>query len=135
MPLDKVHGCIKGIIITAFGPILKGVENFDLINTVVIGRLGDSRYFFTSYSGTDVPFPKMAGGIAVVVQQFGNSCSTIKTEIPHPPLKTSRMPTCHESDPTGLAGYSSCIISCEPSPFFRKAVNMGRFCVGMPVTG
>ena len=82
MPLDKVNGCIKGVVITTFRPILERVENFDLINTVVVGRLGDSRYFFTSYSGTNVPFPKMAGGIAVVVQQFGNSCSTIKPKSP-----------------------------------------------------
>jgi hypothetical protein len=75
----------------------------------------------------------MAGGIAVVVQQFGNSCSTIKTEIAHPPLKTSRMSTCHESDPTGLAGHSSCIVASEPSPFFREAVNVGCFCIWMPV--
>ena len=133
VPFDKVNGCIKGIIITTFGPIFQAIENFDLINTVVVGRLCDFRYFFTSDSGTDVPFPKMTCGIPVFIEQFGNGCPTIKTEISDPSFKTSGMPACHESDATWLAGYAGGVVACETRALFCQAVDMGRFRIRVTV--
>jgi hypothetical protein len=77
----------------------------------------------------------MTGGIPVFIEQLGYGRPTIEPEVADPSREIARMPACHKPDPARLTGYASGVIACEPRPVFGQTVDVGCFCVGMPVAG
>ena len=75
----------------------------------------------------------MAGGIAVLLKQFGDRCTTIKAEVTHSALETVRMPTGHEADSTWLTSHSGSVEPVELRAALGEVVDIGCFRVGMAV--
>ena len=88
---------------------------------------------FSSVTGTDVPLAEMAGGIAVLLKQFGDCRTTVKAEVANSAFEAAWMPTSHEAHPTRLTGHSGGVEPVEPRAALGEAVNIGCFRIGMAV--
>ena len=81
-----------------------------------------------------MPLSEMAGGIAVLVEQFSNGWATIKTIVADSAFKAAWMSAGHKPNPTWLTGHSGCIEPGKLCSVFGETVDIGRLRVGVAVT-
>ncbi len=133
MAFDEVNGSLERVVVTPLSAVLHGLEDLDLINA--IAKLGWIllRRMRPCGSGTDVPLPKMPGGIPVVPEQFRDRLAIPETEIADPAREAAGMPAGHEARPAGLTGHSRGVEPGEPHTPLGKAVDVRRLRIGVTV--
>ena len=122
---DEAEGGGEEIRIAAFGILVAAAHDADLVDAVG-ARLGFR---------ADVPFPEMAGAVALALEQPGDGLVAREAEVRGVLGIACREAPCHQASAAGVASHARDVGLGEARPFRRELVNVWRLRVGVPVAG